>query len=85
MGLVLANVHHRGIRFGPSFANLEPLPEIKDGIAVAEDVVHEAFDMESIPHSGGWDSDSRVCLRAQAPRPATVLGIVVPTRTSEKT
>lgn len=84
LGVILRNTHHRGLKYGPDFNNLSPLPEMSAGTAVAEDTVHTSFDKEPFEFEGTWDSDSRLCLQAQAPRPCTVLAAVVPVETHDK-
>jgi hypothetical protein len=75
IGLILADTHPRGLRFGPDFDHLDDMPSVEAGAPVDTSVVHEAYDEEAIPFPGTWTTDSRVCIQAQAPRPATVLAI----------
>jgi hypothetical protein len=76
IGLILADTHPRGLVFGPDFdSTMDDLPSIEAGAAVDTSVVHTAYDEDMVPFPGKWDTDSRVCLQAQAPRPATVLAI----------
>jgi len=84
IGLILADTHYKGIRFGQSFTSMDQLPLVKDGADVAADTVHEDFDGPMIPLSGSWDTDSRLCLLAASPRPAMVMSTVVDITTNEK-
>lgn len=77
LGLVLADTHHQGVTFGPDFSSLDNLPGREDGSDVATDTIHSAYDEEPIVFPGTWSVDSRLCLQAQAPRPATVLAAVM--------
>lgn len=77
IGLVLANTHKDGLYFGPDFDHLDPLPAVEDGAVVADDYVWEAYDKDMVPFPGEWDTDCRLCLKATAPRPCTVLSCVV--------
>lgn len=43
----------------------------------AVDAIWRAYEMDSIPVSGGWDTDARLCLKAQSPLPCTVLAAIV--------
>jgi hypothetical protein len=84
LGVIMMNTHFQGLKYGPDFSNLSPLPRIKDGTATAEDTVHATFDEPAFEFEGTWDTDSRLCLQAQAPRPCTLLAAIVPVETHEK-
>lgn len=77
VGLVLANTHHQGIRFGQDFDHLFDLPLVERGVEVATDTVHSTYAEDSIPLNGKWDTDTRLCLEASSPRAATVLAAVI--------
>lgn len=83
IGLVLADTHCKGLRFGQSFTRMDNLPLVKDGATVAADTVHEDFDgpMTSLP--GSWDTDSRLCLLSASPRPCMVMSAVLDIATNE--
>jgi hypothetical protein len=76
--LILVDAHHRGLRFGPSLDDddLEPLPLLKDQAPVPEDTVYTNYDQEFQPLPTEWSTDPRVCFKAMAPRPCTILGAV---------
>lgn len=82
IGLILADTHKKGLRYGPDADNLDSLPEIEDGGAVAANTVHESYDETMIEFDGDWDTDSRIYLRAQAPRPCTILACTVSMNTT---
>jgi hypothetical protein len=84
IGLLLADTHARGLTYGPDFDNLDGLPAREDGVSVDEDQMWTVYDEEAFAFPGAWDTDSRVCLRATAPRPCTILGMVVEWNTNEK-
>ncbi len=84
VGIVGADLHARGLRFGPSTATLDYLPIIEAMKRTSTDAVRTAYDHEPIPFPGSWDTDSRVVLLAQAPRPATALGLIIQVDTKEK-
>lgn len=84
LGVILADTHAQGLEYGPDFNNLDNLPKIENGTAVDGDSVWESYDEESFPFSGTWDTDSRLCLRATAPRPCTVLAAVASWNMHEK-
>lgn len=75
IGLVLANVHKKGLRFGPDFNHLDDMPQQDKGVQV--DTVRDRVDDQPIPFPGNWDADARVCMQAQAPRPVTVCAMTV--------
>jgi hypothetical protein len=77
VGLVLANTHYQGLRFGQDFDHLYDLPLIEQGTTVTVDSVHAAYSEDSIPLDGKWDTDTRMCLEAASPRAATVLAAVI--------
>lgn len=73
VGLVMAYTHPKGIEFGPDFTTMDNLPLVNEGAPVDEDEIYDAYDTDPITFPGGWSTDSRLCLRATAPRPVTVL------------
>jgi hypothetical protein len=78
IGLVLADTHPQGLEFGPSSTRLDQLPRLEDGALVSTSSgINTAYDERSVGFPGSWDTDSRVYLKASAPRPATVLGMVL--------
>jgi hypothetical protein len=79
LGLILRNTHARGLRFGPSLtdAEMDYLPLMYQGAPVDQDSVYTEYDDDPIPFPGNWSTDARVCLKAAAPRPVTVLAAVV--------
>jgi hypothetical protein len=81
LALILADTHARGIQFGPDFDHLDYLPMIEDGAPVDADYIWPHYDKDSHPINSNWDTDSRVCLEANAPRPATVLAMIVDVET----
>lgn len=77
IGLILADTHKDGLQYGPDFDNLDDLPNVEDGADVEADKVWEAYDEDMIEFPGDWSTDNRLCLRATAPRPCTVLAAVL--------
>lgn len=77
VGLVLANTHCQGLRYGQDFDHLYDLPLIEQGTLVGDDVIHSTYSEDSIPLNGKWDTDTRLCLEAASPRAATVLAAVI--------
>lgn len=85
IGLVLADTHARGLRYGADFETMDSLPLIEEYKTVDPDSIWTAYDQDSIEFPGEWSTDSRVCLEAHAPRPCTVLGMVISVDLHEKT
>ena len=88
LGLVLANVHQRGLQFGPATSTdtypMDSLPSLKEGATQSTDAVHEVYDEKSVIFPGTYNTDSRIVLKATAPRPVTVLGAIVGVETKER-
>ena len=84
IGLVLANTHWQGLRYGNSFSRMYDLPAIYKGATVATGTIFTSYDDISVAFPGTWDTDSRLCLEASAPRPATVLAAVMTMETRER-
>lgn len=79
IGLLLVNTHRKGVKFGPTLDDtgslcMDDMPQMEQGTEVTEEI-HDDYDEDLIEFPGTWTPDLRVCLQAQAPRPATVLAI----------
>lgn len=83
LGLILANVHAQGLESGQSFDSMDNLPEVEEGAVVDPDAVWEEYDQPMTTLVGEWDTDSRLHLRATAPRPCMVMAAVVGITTNE--
>lgn len=85
IGFVLYKTHNNGLFFGNDTGTLDPLPRMSDnGAQVDQDKIFETFDQAMMPFPGLWDTDSRIHLRAKAPRPCTVLAAVPSQTTNEQ-
>lgn len=84
-GLILADTHYQGLRFGPDFDTMDDLPLIEAHKETAENTVWDAYDSDMISFPGSWTTDSRVCLKASAPRPCTVLAASISMTVNDKT
>lgn len=76
LGLILADTHAQGLRYGPSFDLMDDLPLVEDGADIDTDAVWESYDQDMIEFPGDWETDARICLEASSPRPCTVLAAV---------
>lgn len=79
IGLVLASTHAQGLRYGPDFDNMDELPLTEKGDDIDGDYVWDQYDGDGIVFPGEWNTDSRICLEANAPRPVTILAAIVTT------
>jgi hypothetical protein len=77
LGLVLADTHAKGLEFGPDFEAMDPLPDVEAYKAVGDNAIRTAYEEGLIEFPGEWLTDARLCLRATAPRPCTVLAAVI--------
>jgi hypothetical protein len=83
VGLILANTHVQGLEYGQSFTTMDNMPAVEEGDVLDSNAVWEEFDGMMITVPGEFDTDSRLCLRATAPRPCMVLAAVVGVTTNE--
>ena len=77
IGLILVNTHHKGLKFGRDFTNMDNLPQTVDGTTVTTDTVHTFFDQPMVTFPGESTTNARLCLEANAPRCATVAAAVL--------
>lgn len=73
LGLILADTHNRGLKYGRSDEKLMDLSRHYRGKPVGPNDVFGNYDDKPIPFPGDWSTDERLCLFAMAPRPCTVL------------
>lgn len=73
LALILNDTHAQGLEMGQSFDLMDNLPLMFEGAPVSADSVHDEFDGPAIEIPGEFDTDSRLCLRATAPRPVTLI------------
>ena len=76
LGLILGWAHPKGLRFGPDFSHLDPMPMVEGGVTIDADTIRESYSEDPIVFPGRWLVDKRLCLQAQAPRPVTVMAAV---------
>jgi hypothetical protein len=76
---VLADAHARGIKYGRSFAegDMDDLPRSEAYAVVDEDHIWEEYNYEAFSVPGEWGVDERLCLKATAPLPCTLLAAVI--------
>ena len=72
----MADVHSKSVRFGADFSHLDDLPSTVNGVNLGQ-VILADYDENPSEFPGIWDTDSRLCLQAQAPRPCTMLAATI--------
>lgn len=77
LAVILADTHAKGLTYGPDFDHLDDLPEMEHEVSVDGDYIWPSYDNEAFTFPGAWDTDSRLCLRATAPRPCTILAAIM--------
>jgi hypothetical protein len=85
IGLILADTHYQGLRYGRSFDEMDDLPLVENGSVTDDHTVWESYDEDMIEFDGEWETDGRVCLEATAPRPCTVMAAVLNIDEQQKT
>jgi hypothetical protein len=76
IGFIAENLHRFGIQYGPDFDNLSDLPGVEKGQTVTDDTIYETYHEDDFPFGGEWNTDSRICLQSESPKPATILAAV---------
>ena len=82
LGLIMIHTHNNGLYYGDGDDNMWPLPRVEGAEDVDADAVWTQYDedMHSLP--GTWSTDSRLRLKAYAPRPASVLAAIITIQTN---
>lgn len=84
LGVIMRNTHNDGLEFGKDFTSMDPLPRTRKGVAVTSTEVFSEFDEPAFCFPGTWDTDSRLCLRATAPKPCELLACVLSVESTDK-
>lgn len=78
MGVLLTDTHAQGLTYGPDFDNLSAMPIVEAGTDVTQTSIWSTYNYDHIPfYKGTFGVDSRLCLKATAPRPCTVLAAIL--------
>ncbi|MGH6714571.1 MAG: hypothetical protein ACREDC_00105 [Bradyrhizobium sp.] len=84
LGLVAANMGAGAIQYASSLSGpWYDMPSTYKGGPVAAGAVLPAWDDETFNFPGVWDTDSRLCLQGQSPKPAILLAAVIDMETRE--
>lgn len=73
LGLIMQNVHPKGLEYGRDFTDMQKLPEVEEGKVINQNTVRTSYDQPRFEFPGSWGTDERLCLKAFAPRPVTIL------------
>lgn len=84
LGLILADTHAQGLKYGGDFETMDELPLVEKGVAIDTASVWDSYDNDMISFNGEWTTDARLCLEANAPRPCTVMAAVLNVDTQSK-
>lgn len=86
LGVIMRNTYATGLKYGTSFDSdrLRDLPGTKDGADVSSTTVHSDYDEPAFEFEGEWDTDTRLCLQAEAPKPCNLLAAVISVETHDR-
>lgn len=84
LGVIAQNMHSLGLQYGPDFDTLDDMPTTEKYETVGDDTIWAQYDEELFSFTGEWDTDSRLCLKASAPRPVTLLAAIVEMEVNKK-
>lgn len=84
IGFIGENLHYQGLQYGPDFTTMYDLPGVEGGTDVPEDFIWTEYHEEMMPFGGEWDSDARICLQGQSPKPATLLAAIAEFQSVER-
>ena len=77
LGFILANTHYQGLQYGPDLNNLDNLPLNEMEETTPANTIWTAYDFDAMEFNDTYNTDSRICLVANAPLPVTVLAAIV--------
>ncbi|NOR35862.1 MAG: hypothetical protein GQ577_03860, partial [Woeseiaceae bacterium] len=84
IGFIAQDLHYQGLQYGPDFDNLSDLPLVEQGQDTPVDTIWEDYHEDNFPFGGEWIPDSRICLQAATPRPASILAAIAEFESVEK-
>jgi len=84
LAVIMLNTHAQGLKYGPDFDNLDDLPMEEGGEIIDSNYVWDTYDKEAFEFPGTWDTDSRLCLFAAAPRSVTLCAAIIDVATKDK-
>ena len=84
LALLGVNTAPDGLRIGRDFDHLTKLSSIYKGKALEPYFIVEEWDYDATAFGGKFDTDSRVCIEASSPYPATIAGMVIHLQTNDR-
>jgi hypothetical protein len=84
LGVVAQNMHPLSLEYGPDFTDMNNMPTTEKYDVVDTDTIWAQYDEEMFSFVGEWNTDSRLCLRATAPLPVTLLAGIVQMEVNRK-
>lgn len=82
LGIIAADMHYQGLKYGQDFDNLVSLHKVYRGKTQTADTVYSEFDDDLTALNSTWTTDARLCLQATAPRPCTLLAVTIVVETN---
>jgi len=83
-GLLLNDTHVDAVKYGEDFDRMRSMPRIYKGKPVEDGTIWSEYDDVSFSMPGSWNTDSRLCLKVDAPYPATFTGLVISVETNPR-
>lgn len=77
LALMGVNTAPDGLRIGRDFDNMTKMSSVYKGKILEPFFIVEDWDYDATTFGGKFDTDSRVCIEANSPYPATVSGMVI--------
>jgi hypothetical protein len=77
ISLILVDTDVLGLEYGTDADHLDPMPTVDEGTATAAGYLWDYYDNDPLPVNGDVGSNTRLHLKATAPRPCTVVAAVV--------
>jgi hypothetical protein len=77
LALIGVNTAPDGLRIGRDFTNMTKLSSVYKGKILEPYFIVEEWDYDATSFGGKFDTDSRVCIEANSPYPATISGMVI--------
>ncbi len=84
LGVIASAMHAKGLQYGSDFTHLKELPSTENEQPVPTNYIWDAYDQIPFTFDGIWNTDSRLCLQATAPRPVTLLCAMIGLTTNER-
>lgn len=86
IGVIINNTHSHGLEYSGDGVNYDGLPRrnSQTGAIIPYDTILTELDMPQVSFAQAWETDSRLYLKASAPRPCTLLACEIAITTNDK-